>query len=92
MNPILRINEKDNVVTCLRPLAKGERVEVDGLAVTAAADIPVFHKMAIANIAQGGICYKYGEGIGLATAEIHPGDHVHVHNIESTRGRGDKRH
>jgi altronate dehydratase small subunit len=32
---------------------------------------------------------KYGEDIGLATVKINPGDHVHTHNIESQRGRGD---
>ncbi|QJT11167.1 UxaA family hydrolase [Oceanidesulfovibrio marinus] len=92
MNPILHVNEKDNMVTCLRPVAKGESVEVEGRTITAAADIPVFHKMAIAEIKAGGLCYKYGEVIGDATEDIHVGDHVHVHNIESTRGRGDKQH
>jgi altronate dehydratase small subunit len=33
---------------------------------------------------------KYGEVIGVATREIAPGQHVHVHNLESRRGRGDK--
>ncbi len=32
---------------------------------------------------------KYGQVIGRATADIAVGEHVHVHNIESTRGRGD---
>jgi len=90
MNPIIHVNEKDNVVTCLRPLSKGESVEVEGKSVTAKADIPVFHKMAIASIEPGGLCYKYGEVIGDATEAIGIGDHVHLHNIESTRGRGDK--
>ncbi|MDK2955679.1 MAG: altronate dehydratase small subunit [Desulfovibrionales bacterium] len=91
MNPILHVNEKDNVVTCLRPLSKGESVVVEGKTITANADIPVFHKMAVEAIANGGRCYKYGEVIGDATRDIAPGDHVHLHNIESTRGRGDKR-
>jgi hypothetical protein len=32
---------------------------------------------------------KYGSPIGLATAEIPAGAHVHTHNLASTRGRGD---
>ncbi len=32
---------------------------------------------------------KYGEIIGRATCDIDVGDHVHVHNVESQRGRGD---
>jgi altronate dehydratase small subunit len=34
---------------------------------------------------------KYGETIGLATSDISPGEHVHVHNVEGQRGRGDRR-
>lgn len=90
MKNTLRLNSKDNVVTCLRAVTKGSAVEADGEAVVAVADIPQFHKMALVPIMKGAHCYKYGEIIGRATADILPGDHVHVHNIESTRGRGDK--
>lgn len=92
MNAVLRVNPKDNVVTCLRALKKGETVTVDGISVTAREDIPVFHKMALIDIAAGALCYKYGEVIGDALENIPAGTHVHVHNIESTRGRGDKHH
>lgn len=90
MNNVLRLNPKDNVVTCLQAVPKGAAVKVGSEIVLAAADIPKFHKMAVAEIGEGSLCYKYGEIIGLATQNILPGDHVHVHNIESTRGRGDK--
>ncbi|MVB12482.1 Altronate dehydratase [Caprobacter fermentans] len=90
MNAVIHINEKDNLVTCLRPIAKGETIEFEGKHYTASADIPKFHKMAVAEIKKGEHCYKYGEVIGAATTDLHPGDYVHVHNLESTRGRGDK--
>lgn len=90
MNIALHVNSKDNVITCLRPVKKGTALDVEGTKITALTDIPVFHKMAIADIAKGGLCYKYGEIIGDALENIKPGEHVHVHNIESTRGRGDK--
>ena len=32
---------------------------------------------------------KYGNPIGVATAAIPPGAHVHTHNVSSARGRGD---
>lgn len=32
---------------------------------------------------------KYGESIGIATANIKRGDYVHVHNLDSARARGD---
>jgi altronate dehydratase small subunit len=90
MNAALHMSSKDNVVTCLRPIHKGETITIDDITVTATMDIPLFHKIAIADIPVGGLCYKYGEIIGDATQAIAAGDHVHVHNIESTRGRGDK--
>lgn len=91
MNTVIHMNEKDNLVTCLRPIFKGETIAFEGKTYTATSDIPKFHKMAIAEIKKGEHCYKYGEVIGAATTDLHPGDYVHVHNLESTRGRGDKR-
>ena len=76
MNAVIHVNSKDNLVTCLRPIKKGE-------------NIPKFHKMAVADIPKGGYCYKYGQIIGEALEDLHPGDYVHVHNLASTRGRGD---
>ena len=32
---------------------------------------------------------KYGEEIGVASRAIAAGNHVHVHNLDSMRGRGD---
>ena len=46
--------------------------------------------MAVAHIKKGELCYKYGEVIGEALEDLVPGDYVHVHNLASTRGRGDK--
>ncbi|MBV5349995.1 UxaA family hydrolase, partial [bacterium] len=48
------------------------------------------HKFALRLIKTGEPVIKYGETIGLATKDILPGQHVHVHNLESCRGRGDK--
>lgn len=45
--------------------------------------------MAVEEIPKGGYCYKYGQIIGEALVDLHPGDYVHVHNLASTRGRGD---
>lgn len=89
MKAFVHVNEKDNVVTCIRAISKGDKLEVDGRIITANDDIPIFHKIAVAPIAKGEHCYKYGEIIGSATTDIRPGDYVHVHNLESTRGRGD---
>jgi len=91
MNEILKISENDNVVTCLRALSKGDEVVVEGKKYILKDSIPQFHKMAIENIKKGSMVYKYGQVIGMATADINEGEYAHVHNIESTRGRGDKK-
>jgi altronate dehydratase small subunit len=51
--------------------------------------VPYGHKLAVVPIARGEDVIKYGESIGVATADIAAGDYVHVHNMDSKRGRGD---
>lgn len=88
----IRMSERDNVATAMSDLSEGERVVVkDGeeVKVTVSRSIPFGHKFAIRPIAKGEEVVKYGEVIGRAVADIKKGDHVHVHNIESLRGRGD---
>lgn len=48
------------------------------------------HKFSLTDINQGDFVVKYGQPIGMATIEIKAGRHVHVHNLESNRGRGDR--
>jgi altronate dehydratase small subunit len=90
MNKVIIANSKDNVGTLTIDLAEGESVLINENNIESKHNIPAFHKMALANIEKGQPIIKYGEVIGLATTHIFEGEYVHVHNIESTRGRGDK--
>ncbi|MGC9072294.1 MAG: UxaA family hydrolase [Acidilobus sp.] len=84
------IDPRDNVATLLSYARAGEEVELIGSArgrVVAAEDIPRGHKVAIAMIPKGSFVLKYGETIGVATTDIGVGQHVHVHNVNSVRGR-----
>jgi len=89
------IDRKDNVATALRQLQQGDSVQVgiEDYSVTTPLlqDIPFGHKYALKDIRKGEGVIKYGETIGLATENIQQGQHVHVHNIESQKGRGDKK-
>lgn len=93
----LRLKDDDDVAIALRPLAPGAVVRFAGagaggdagIAVTVAAEIPTGHKFATRPIALGALIRKYGQVIGKASAAIAAGEHVHVHNVEGTRGRGD---
>jgi altronate dehydratase small subunit len=89
------IEANDNVATVVvEPISEGESVTTYGrvkdVNVTANQDIPYGHKIAIRDIPKGETIWKYNLSIGNATEDIKAGDHVHVHNIESNRGRGDK--
>ncbi len=53
-------------------------------------DIPYGHKIALRPIAEGEDVIKYGLSIGSASEDIPAGSYVHIHNVESNRGRGDK--
>lgn len=90
----LVVDPADHVATALRDVKAGTaiRFRLDGQTqeLTAAQDIPFGHKVAIRPIAAGEEVRKYGEVIGRAVADIQPGEHVHVHNIEGIRGRGDQ--
>jgi len=47
--------------------------------------VPLGHKVALHDIARGEPVVKYGVVIGLATADIRSGQHVHVHNLKGQR-------
>jgi len=91
----LIIHPKDNVATAVRPLPAGERLSLSvnggALELTLVEDIAQGHKLALTRIGQGEPVVKYGETIGLATRNILAGEHVHVHNVEGRKGRGDRR-
>lgn len=79
-------NKKDSCVTVVKPILKGQTVRYYGTdnalkSVVAGQDIPVYHKVAILEIKKDDEVIKYGEQIGVALADILPGNHVHVHNI-----------
>jgi altronate dehydratase len=86
---VLVISDRDNVATALEALEPGRGLEVRGASVVVRDDIPRGHKVALRRIAAGEAVVKYGSPIGIASAEIPAGGHVHTHNVASSRGRGD---
>lgn len=90
----VQVQPIDNVASIFAEINAGDTVEVlarDGGidAVRVHQDIPYGHKVALRDIAPGKTVVKYGESIGIATANIKRGDYVHVHNLDSARARGD---
>jgi len=52
---------------------------------TAKADIPIGHKVALQDLALGDTVTKYGEDIGKMVGTADQGGHVHTHNLKTKR-------
>ncbi|MCP1833745.1 MULTISPECIES: UxaA family hydrolase [Bradyrhizobium] len=72
------LNSSDDVLIALRAIAVGETVS-DG--VVAIDPIPAGHKIARRRIDAGTAVRRYSSVIGVASATIAQGEHVHVHNL-----------
>jgi altronate dehydratase small subunit len=86
------IHAADNVATLLGEGKEGDNCSVLGArrsSVVLKEGVPYGHKVAVRDIAQDEPIVKYAQTIGRATQPIPAGRCVHVHNIESLRGRGD---
>ncbi len=87
----LVVHPDDDVAVVLHDVRAGDAVAVRRagaifhLAVT--QDVPLGHKVALHDLSASTPLRKYGEIIGVATADIATGAHVHVHNMASRRGR-----
>lgn len=55
------------------------------ISIVALDDIPLGHKIAVADTEEKGTVMKYGHDIGRAVAPIKKGQHVHVHNLRTKR-------
>jgi altronate hydrolase len=76
---VVRLHPHDNVVVATARIAKGAQIAGEGI--HSQDSIPMGHKVATQLIPAGAIVRKYGQVIGVATTDIAPGAHVHVHNI-----------
>jgi altronate dehydratase small subunit len=91
----LKVHDLDNVATVFaNAVVNGTEVEIrnkkgDSEIIRVLGDVPYGHKLALKDIHVNERIIKYGEEIGIATKEIKRGEYVHVHNLDSMRGRGD---
>lgn len=90
----LVMDERDHVATAIKDLQAGEQItylkQHQRIELTLLDSIPFGHKIAIESVPAGTDIRKYGEIIGRTTIAIEAGQHVHVHNVEGIRGRGDQ--
>ena len=69
--------DKDNVAVVADEVKKGDHV----VEVTALEEIPIYHKICLADLKKGDIVIKYGEGIGRVTDDVKKGRYIHIHNL-----------
>ena len=79
MNDMIHIHPADNVAVALKLIPAGTQFE----GVTAKADIPQGHKMALTDLAENDQVVKYGFPIGHAVQPIAAGEWVHTHNMKT---------
>ena len=73
----------DNVAVATRELAAGSIINVAGSEIELQSTVDVGHKFAVRPIKTGERIVKYGAPVGSASADIAPGEYVHIHNLQS---------
>ena len=66
--------------------ATGWIMETDEtVTIKALVEVPLGHKLALADIKKEDTIIKYGNDIGRAVSDIPKGGYVHVHNVKTKR-------
>ena len=79
----IKINRADSVFVCLRPMKKGETVEIDGKSIELRQDTPAGHKVLINDVSKGADIIKYGYPIGHAKEDLKAGQWVNENNLKT---------
>jgi (2R)-sulfolactate sulfo-lyase subunit alpha len=89
---VLAHSPKDNVaVVVIEGLKAGTEAfgvvteDNSSFAVTVKQDIPIGHKVALADLKTGDTAIKYGQDVGRFVQDVKKGEHVHVHNLKTKR-------
>jgi (2R)-sulfolactate sulfo-lyase subunit alpha len=91
--PQLLVHEpKDNVgVVVIEGLTAGTKMlcvvthDNSSFEMEAKQDVPIGHKIALADLKAGDTVIKYGEDVGRMIGDAKKGEHVHVHNLKTKR-------
>jgi (2R)-sulfolactate sulfo-lyase subunit alpha len=83
-------NPGDDVGVAIRELAPGDArggylVGDEQLMIGLVEPVPLGHKFALRDIANGAGVTEYGVRIAVASTDISAGSHAHVHNLRSVR-------
>ena len=79
----IKINPADSVAVCLRPMLKGETIDLDGREITLLQDTPAGHKILLSDVVEGENIIKYGYPIGHALTDLKAGTWVNEDNLKT---------
>lgn len=91
MHKFLIHNQGDDVGVATEDIREGDRVvgvhmdTSETVEVQALSDIPLGHKIALRDMAEGHEVTEYRIRVGVTREKIHAGGYVHTHNIRSAR-------
>jgi altronate hydrolase len=80
---LLKLHPSDNVAVSLTPLDAGTQVSIDGRSLLVQENVPVGHKIALAELPAGSHVVKYGQPIGSTTQPVGRGTWLHSHNMRT---------
>lgn len=84
-------HEGDSVAVAMSDLEPGEvhgavmKGGRDGISCVLRDRVPLGHKFALVELAEGDQILKYGVPVGVAVQPVRSGEYVHVHNMRSAR-------
>lgn len=81
---VIKINPKDNVVTCIIEEGLAENSKIPEFHLSTQSKIPFGHKIALEDIPQNNPIIRYGTTIGFAKEDIAKGGLVDFHNVLTT--------
>ena len=79
ISPVIRLDEKDNVVVARQEIPAGTEIPQEGIKTLQV--VPAGHKVAARFIKKGEPVLKYNTVIGYAAEDTPPGTWMHSHNI-----------
>lgn len=82
---LLILDDRDNVAIATVDLRTGDHATAGATSLVLRDDVNRGHKVALRAMPTGTDVLRYGEVIGVTTATVESGDHVHVHNLISKR-------
>ena len=82
LEKLVVLRPEDDVAIAKSEMCAGTELEDPaGGRLVLRCDVPAGHKVARTRVAAGQPVRRYGQIIGIASADILPGDHVHSHNL-----------